>query len=172
MLRRERVTIQILVINVHWWWITSKHRSWRRAQRPGLDEIPGRRVEAGDRPVLQGGREKEQPRPREKMTTSKISSGLGDGPAAAASPWQAGDEGFQGGKHQICPIYNLLHILYLQLQLHFPSLSFCYIFAANKNKWYKKKFTQVIQTTGIGQTFAVTLHKALAIGWYVIHTKR
>ena len=145
MLRRERVTILILVINVHWWWITSKHRSWRRAQRPGLDEISGRRVEAGDRPVLQGGREKEQPRPREKMTTSKISSGLGDSPAPAASPWQAGDEGFQGGKHQLCPIYNLLHILYLQLQLICIShvFSLCYIFAANKNECYKKKFTNL-----------------------------
>ena len=29
-----------------------------------------------------------------KWLKSKISSGLGDGPAAAASPWQAGDEGF------------------------------------------------------------------------------
>ena len=106
----------VLVINDHWWWITSKYRSWRRAQRPGLDGIPGRRVEAGDRPVLQGGRKKEQDQER-KWLKSKISSGLGDSPAPAASPWQAGDERFQGGKHQIYPIFNLLYIVFLQLQL-------------------------------------------------------
>ena len=69
-----------------------------------------------------------------KWLKSKISSGLGDSPAPAASPWQAGDQGFQGGKHQVCPVYNLLHCICSSNWFAFPMFVFLLYFCSQQ-KW-------------------------------------